>query len=96
MVPDYGKIPPAVRYALVRYKDWRIPTGSFCRAVISNDLIAAVQRADSHSLEALPHIASWAYTELPNDAWGSYEKFQEWVANPIVPQGENEKTTRNS
>ncbi len=88
MVPEYEKIPPAVLNALVRYKDWRIPTGGVCEAVISNDLITAVQRADSYSLKALPHIATWAYTELPNDAWGSYEKFHEWIANPIKPKDE--------
>ena len=92
MLTEYQKIPPAVLNALVRYKDWRINPGSFCRAVISNDLISAVQRADSYSLEALPHIAAWAYTELPNDAWGSYEKFQAWAENPITPKDEKVST----
>jgi hypothetical protein len=93
MEPNYEQIPPAVLRALVRYKDWRINTGSFCRAVISNDLITAVQRADSGSLKALPHIAAWAYTELPNEAWGSYEKFQQWVSKPITPPDDEETGT---
>lgn len=92
MIIEYENIPPAVLNALVRYKDWRINPGSFCRAVISNDLISAVQRADSRSLKALPQIARWAYTELPNDAWGSYEKFQAWAANPITPKDEKVTT----
>ena len=88
MITEYEKIPPKVLNALVRYKDWRLPTGSFCRAVIANDLITAVQRADAYSLKALPHVAAWAYTELPSDAWGSYEKFQEWLPPPITPKDE--------
>ena len=78
-VIDYEKIPPHVLETLKRYKDKGVNTGGFLRAVISNDLISAVQRADSSSLNALPQIASWAYTELPAEAWGSYEAFNKWT-----------------
>ena len=71
--------------ALVRYKDFHVNPGRFARAVISNDLITSVQRADSKSLKALPQIAAWAFTELPNEAWGSCEKFKAWAENPITP-----------
>lgn len=92
----YDKIPPAVLEALVRYKDFHVNPGSFARAVISNDLITSVQRADSKSLKALPQIAAWAFTELPNDAWGSCEKFKAWAENPISPIEEGEKKEPNA
>ena len=82
-VIEYEQIPPQIMAALLRYKDSHLNTGSFLRAVISNDLISAVQKADSESLKSLPLIASWAYTELPADAWGSYEAFQKWVERKI-------------
>ena len=92
----YNKIPPAVLAALTRYKDFHINPGGFARAVISNDLITSVQRADSQSLKALPQIAAWAFTELPNEAWGSCEKFKEWARNPISPINEGEEKKPNA
>ena len=76
---EYENIPPHIMEALERYKNSHLNAGSFLRAVISNDLVSAVQKADSESLKSLPQIAIWAYTELPAEAWGSYEKFQKWT-----------------
>ena len=92
----YDKIPPAVLAALTRYKDFHVNPGSFVRAVITNDLITSVQRADSKSLKALPQIAAWAFTELPNEAWGSCEKFAAWAENPIAPINECEEKESNA
>ena len=39
--------------------------GSFCRAVISNDLFEALGRADTQNAQALPAIASFVYNEFP-------------------------------
>ncbi len=76
---DYTKIPHPIMSSLLRYQNGHKTTGGFLRAVIANDLISAVQRADPQSLAALPHIAAWAYNCLPSEAWGSTEAYTKWV-----------------
>lgn len=55
-----------------------LPTGSFLRAVLTNDLREALARADDKALAALPAIVGWLYNEAPAGCWGSAEKADRW------------------
>jgi hypothetical protein len=63
-----------------RYVDHGIPTGGFLRAVLANDLMQAVGRADESSLANLAEIARYIYNDIPANAHGSYEKVDEYSA----------------
>ncbi len=80
MMPDPRLVPPHLVAALQRYAEHRIPTGSFLRAVLENDLSGAVARADEESLRALPNIVSYVHWELPGPCWGSPATVSEWLA----------------
>jgi len=55
------------------------PTGGFIHAVLCNDLMAAVSRADESSLANLGDICRYVYNRMPAASWGSPEKVTAWV-----------------
>lgn len=75
-------IPREIEEALVRYRDGNHPYafGSFLTAVLANDLVEAVLRADDHNIRILPQYVMWIRNNLPGrtgdareDMWGSYD-----------------------
>lgn len=48
--------------------------GDFLTAVVSNDLMNAMGRADSYNRATIFQITSYIYNELPSTCWGSPEK----------------------
>lgn len=79
--PTRRPIKPEMIEGLVRYKDHRIETGGFLRAVLENDLKEAVQRADLENQRSLCSIVAWCYNNMPAHAWGSPERVRLWLAN---------------
>jgi hypothetical protein len=65
---------------ITRYVQARIPTGSFLKAVLSNDLKEACARADYLNQHLLFEIVAYLYNEVPSKCWGSPEKVQAWLA----------------
>ena len=80
-------IPASVKASLVAYVDSRIPTGDFLRAVLSNDLSGAVNRADADNSPHLVAITKYVYWQLPADCWGSERKVDLWLKS-ICPDCE--------
>jgi hypothetical protein len=69
-----------IRAALDRWNDGQPhPTGSFLRAVLSNDLMAAVGCADDYNIRTLPAIMSYVYHNLVSENHGSPEKYEAWI-----------------
>lgn len=79
---DYTTIPPKIREALDRYAKEHIAAGHFVMAVLRNDLMSAVFRADDQSLAALAAIVCYCYNELPSTCWGSPDKVTAWLLIP--------------
>jgi len=52
----------------------RKATGEFLKAVLENNLIEAIRKADPESKNNLVAIASWAWMELPSPIWGNPAK----------------------
>lgn len=65
--------------SLRRYIEDGTPTGSFLRSVLSNDLRAACERADSENRYLLWDIVCWIYNEAPAACWGSPETVDAWI-----------------
>ena len=59
-------------------KGWE--PGSFCRAVLENNLMQAFGRADKENRATLFEICSYVYNELPIACHGSEEKVRNWLA----------------
>lgn len=76
---DSNTIPEHLLRGLNAYAHDGIPTGSFLRAVLENDLMMAVGRADPESLAALPAICAFVNYELPSACHGSPENVAAWI-----------------
>jgi len=78
---EYG-IPERMQGGLIRYFDNRIPPGHFLTAVLSNDLMEAIARADDENVYCLKAYAMWLYNVPPGrpNGWGSPEAVKEWIA----------------
>lgn len=63
-----------------RYVDHGIPTGGFLRAVLANDLMEAVGRADESSLMNLLAICQYVYNDIPASVHGSYARVDAHLA----------------
>lgn len=68
-----------IKESLKRYVENKTPTGGFLEAVLSNDLVGAIGRADSENINRLPEIVRYIYNTLPSNCWGSREKVVQWL-----------------
>ena len=66
---------------LERYVVHRIPTGGFLHAVLTNNLMEAMHRADPENKAALAEICEFVYWELPSICWGSKKIVDDWLYN---------------
>ena len=80
MADEYAGIPEATMGALERYVEHGIPTGSFLRAVLKNDLFDAIGRADIGNQHAIHAICMYIYNKIPGVAWGDEERVDAWIA----------------
>jgi len=83
MAPGYTfrgfTIPTYMLHALNRYIEHGEPPGDFLTAVITNNLLEAVSRADDHNQVNLPAYIAYLYNEAPQGSWGSPERMQAWI-----------------
>lgn len=76
--PEGSKIEQRFKEAIDRYVSHGVPTGGFLQAVLENDLMGAIGRADSDAMDNIRHIISYLYNEAPSPCWGSKEKVTKW------------------
>jgi len=74
------EIPDHMTGAIGRYIEHGILPGSFLTAVLENNLIEAVGRADSVNVHELPAYVGYLYNEAPADCYGSKELVSAWVS----------------
>lgn len=72
-------IPRDTKAGIDYYVDNGVPTGSFLRAVLSNDLFEAVARADDDNKLALAAICEYIWNFTPNTCHGSPEVVSSWL-----------------
>ena len=76
---EYAAIPQDMRESMMRYVEERREPGHFLTAVIQNNLINAVCRADKHNLLLIKEYAQWFYNVAPAPCAGSPEKMRIWL-----------------
>jgi len=79
MSDEYANIPERTISSITRYVEERVPTGGFLRAVLSNDLMGAMSKADLHNQQALPAICKYIYNRVPSGCWGSENIVNDWL-----------------
>lgn len=76
---NYDKLPEHIRDGMKLYVENGIEPGSFCQAVLCNDLKGAFSRADHINKHHLPEIVEWLMWECPASAQGSEEQYEAWI-----------------
>jgi len=72
-------IPEHCRGGLAAYLQWGQPVGSFLTAVLRNDLISAVLRADDKNVVRLHHYAAFLHAFADPRSYGSEEAVAAWL-----------------
>ena len=81
MKSEYDNIPDAILLAINNHVLRGQNCGHFVTAVLSNDLIEAVNRADDECQKCLRSIVRYLYNRCPGGCWGSKKKMEEWRKN---------------
>lgn len=81
-------IPPHTLGQLDEYQHRRVPPGSFVHAVLTNDLYAALRKADEANLLRLRHIVRYVYCHMPVECRGSQDAVERWLNPPPPPLNE--------
>lgn len=71
-------VPLHTQEALTNYVQHGYMPGGFLTALLCNDLMGAVARADHINKQNLANIASFVFNEMPADSWGSLERMEAW------------------
>lgn len=79
-----SKVPAHLQEGLALYIAYGWNPGSFLAAVLSSDIVTAVNRADDASRAALADIVQWLIWHAPFACWGNYENVSRWPG--LVPR----------
>lgn len=74
----YNNIPAATMETLTAWIETGRPMGSFCRAVVSNDLRRSFAQADEQNRLALFDIVVFLHWEAPPGSWGKSSVLKTW------------------
>ncbi len=76
----YDRIPvDYMRGAIERYIERGIKPGGFLTALLTNDLMDAVVRADDDNSHAIRSWVIWLHNYAPRGCYGSPENVSSWV-----------------
>lgn len=76
---NYNRLPDHMQDAMRLYVERGIQPGSFLTAVLSNDLMGALGRADDINLDALPAYGRFLYNDAPCGCYGSADHVRDWI-----------------
>ena len=77
---NYAKVPvPYMINPVRRYIEHGSPVGDFLTALIQNNLMLAVFKADDKNLPALRDWMLFLHWEAPGECHGSPEKMRAWI-----------------
>lgn len=76
---EYDILPKHMRDGAKRYIEDRIAPGGFMTAVLENNFVEAVGRADATNKLHLENWAHWLMWQCPSKAWGSPLKVKTWL-----------------
>ncbi len=71
MVINYSSAPNHFGYFWQQYIERGVPQGSFAKALLCNDAIEAVLRADQANKALIVEHFEWLWSNFPMEAWGN-------------------------
>ena len=77
--PNYDMLPAHMREGMKLWVERGISPGSFLMAVLRNDLMGALGKADSINADHLKDYGMFLYNEVPTGCFGSAEKCEAWA-----------------
>lgn len=77
---EASDVPPHLHDGLLNYILHGRATGGFLTAVLRNDLLGAVTRADIESTLGLKPLVMWLAEYAPSACWGSSANQEGWLA----------------
>jgi len=69
----------STKEGLDRYAKYRITTGGFLYAILSNNLMKAMRHADAENREDIFEICQYVYDNLPVACYGSEDAVKAWL-----------------
>ncbi len=75
------RLPRHMVEAITNYVVLGRPVGDFLYAVLSNNLMEAVGRADDLNIKKLREWVQFLYFAAPSKCWGSPEAIKAWMAH---------------
>jgi hypothetical protein len=79
MLREMNGVPEHLRGGLLLYVENGIPPGHFLTAVLENNLMEAIGRADEESARGLVGLCGYIYNEVPSTCHGSPQKVEAWI-----------------
>jgi hypothetical protein len=76
---NYSGLPEHMRDTFRLYIEKGIPPGSFTKAVLSNDLMGAMRRADHINRARIFDTCAFLEVEAPIGCYGSPERVSDWI-----------------
>jgi hypothetical protein len=76
---DYSSLPEHMQDGMQLWVERGIEPGSFLAAVLRNDLMGALGKADSVNINRLKDYGMFLYNEVPSDCFGSHAKYVAWM-----------------
>ena len=70
------------------YVSQGVPPGGFLSACLENDLMGAMNRADSYNRASLFEIVSYIHNDIPSNCHGSPEHVASWINSFKEPKDE--------
>jgi hypothetical protein len=77
------------------YVERGYPIGGFLTALLANDLVQTVKRADAVNLALIPAWVDFMLGQLPAACWGSPERVRNWQATGGLEAVEAKKRVMN-
>jgi hypothetical protein len=71
-------LPEDAHESLVLYIELGVRPGHFLGAILINDLVGAVGRADETNAPLLAYYVAWLYAAAPSKSWGSPANVSAW------------------
>jgi len=68
-----------IKFQIDEYIENGVPLGSFLYAVLTNDLITAISKADDVNKLHIPDIVTYLLNYLPSVAYGSEKNVKDWM-----------------
>lgn len=78
MAINYSSLPCYMQDGMRLYVEHGILPGGFLTAVLSNDLMGALGKADDINLHALPAYGRFLYNNAPCGCYGSLQAVASW------------------